>query len=90
MDRIIITVVGKDRKGIIARVTTLLYEADINILDISQTIVAGFFNMMVVADPTASPLSFAEIDDRLTKLGEGMGLKIQTQREAIFTAMHRV
>lgn len=90
MDRIIITVVGKDQKGIIARVTTLLYEADINILDISQTIVAGFFNMMVVADPTASPLSFAEIDDRLKKLGEGMGLKIQAQREAIFTAMHRV
>ena len=90
MNRIIITVVGHDRTGIIAKVTTLLYESGINILDISQTIVAGFFNMMVVADMSGSTLSFDEIDERLKKLGEELELRIQTQREEIFTAMHRI
>lgn len=90
MDRIIITVVGKDQVGIIAKVTTLLYEAHINILDISQTIVAGFFNMMVVADLSTSNVPFDVVERRLAELGDGMGLRIQTQREAIFTAMHRI
>lgn len=90
MDRIIITVVGKDQVGIIAKVTMILYEAHINILDISQTIVAGFFNMMVVADLSTSDVPFNEIEGKLSGLGENMGLRIQTQREAIFTAMHRI
>lgn len=90
MDRIIITVVGKDQVGIIAKVTMLLYEAHINILDISQTIVAGFFNMMLVADLSTSDVPFDEIEGRLAELGDSMGLRIQTQREAIFTAMHRI
>lgn len=90
MDRIIITVVGKDQVGIIAKVTMILYEAHINILDISQTIVAGFFNMMVVADLSTSDVPFNEIEGKLSCLGENMGLRIQTQREAIFTAMHRI
>lgn len=90
MDRIIITVVGSDQVGIIAKVTALLYEANINILDISQTIVAGFFNMMLIADVSTSRVSFDVIDARLNELGEEMGLSIQTQREAIFTAMHRI
>lgn len=90
MDRIIITVVGKDQVGIIAKVTMILYEAHINILDISQTIVAGFFNMMVVADLSTSDVPFNEIEGKLSGLGENIGLRIQTQREAIFTAMHRI
>lgn len=90
MDRIIITVVGNDRVGIIAKVTTLLYEANINILDITQTIVAGFFNMMVIADLSTSAESFDVVEERLSRLGEDMGLRIQAQREAIFTAMHRI
>lgn len=90
MDRIIITVVGKDQVGIIAKVTTMLYQKNVNILDINQTIVSGFFNMMVIADMSASAEKFDEISDDLKKLGEDLGLRIQTQREAIFTAMHRI
>jgi len=90
MDRIIVTVVGKDRTGIIAKVTTMLYQKNINILDIDQTIVSGFFNMMVIADMEKSTDPFEKIESDLEELGKTMGLRIQTQREAIFTAMHRI
>lgn len=90
MDRIIVTVVGKDQTGIIAKVTTMLYQKNINILDINQTIVSGFFNMMVIADMSKSTDSFEQIESDLKELGESMALRIQTQREAIFTAMHRI
>ncbi len=90
MDKIVITVVGADRVGIIAKVTTSLYEANVNILDISQTIVGGIFNMMVIADAENANCSFEEISARLAGIGRELGLQIQTQREEIFTAMHRV
>ncbi len=90
MDKIVITVVGADRVGIIAKVTTCLYEANVNILDISQTIVGGIFNMMVIADAENANCSFEEISAWLKGIGSELGLQIQTQREAIFTAMHRV
>ncbi len=90
MNRIIITVVGKDRVGIIARVCTYLSDNSINILDISQTIVAGYFNMMLIADMQGAAREFAEISGELAALGEEMGLTILAQKEEIFTAMHRV
>ena len=90
MDKIIITVVGKDRTGIIAKVCMYLYETNINILDISQTIVGGFFNMMVIADMTDSAKTFDMVSSGLEELGVEMGLRIQTQKEEIFTAMHRI
>ncbi len=88
--KIIITVVGKDTVGIIARVCTYLAEKQVNILDISQTIVQGYFNMMMIADMSASPESFEELSGGLEQAGEEIGVKIKCQREEIFTKMHRI
>ncbi|MBQ9421466.1 MAG: ACT domain-containing protein [Lachnospiraceae bacterium] len=90
MDKIIITVVGKDTLGIIARVTTYLFHNDINILDISQTILGDMFNMMVIADMQKCTKEFGVVSDELRELGEEIGLRILTQKEEIFTKMHRI
>ena len=86
----IITVIGKDTTGIIASVCTLLAENKINILDISQTDMEGFFTMTMLVDLTNSIVDFADISDKLTAKGEEMGLSIRIQREDIFDLMHRV
>ncbi len=90
MSRTIITVVGKDTVGIIARVCTYLADAQINILDISQTIVQGFFNMMMIVDMEKSTKSFETASLELERLGDEIGVKIKCQREEIFTSMHRI
>ena len=91
MKRAVITVVGKDTVGIIAKVCTFLAENQINILDISQTIVQGFFHMMMVVDLSGITVDFSEIADGLTRLGEEqLGVKAQIQREEIFDKMHRI
>ena len=90
MNKIIITVVGKDTIGIIARVCTYLSDNKINILDISQTIVDEFFNMMVIADMSKSSKEFGKIAEELKLLGEDIGLRILAQKEEIFTKMHRI
>ncbi|HCE73440.1 MAG TPA: ACT domain-containing protein [Lachnospiraceae bacterium] len=90
MKKVIITVVGKDTVGIIARVCTYLAERGINILDISQTIVGGYFNMMMVTDPTGATIPTAQIADELSQLGSEMGLSIRVMNEDIFNAMHRI
>ena len=90
MNRIIITVVGKDTVGIIARVCTYLAEHKINILDISQTIVSGFFNMMMIADMSGSQDKLGDTADDLEKLGQEIGVVIKCQREEIFDSMHRI
>jgi len=86
----IITVVGKDRVGIIAKVCTLLSERQINILDISQTIVQGFFNMMMIVDLSNSTESFEKNEEDLKILGNEIGVVIKLQREEIFNSMHRI
>jgi len=90
MNKAIITVVGQDTVGIIARVCTYLSEHKVNVLDISQTIIDGFFNMMMIVDVTKSDAEFGAIVDDLDKLGEEIGVRIRCQREEIFTRMHRV
>lgn len=90
MDKVIITVVGKDTVGIIAKVCTYLSENNVNVLDISQTIVQEYFNMMMIADISQTTASFEEIYTRLETLGEEIGVKIHCQREEIFTKMHRI
>lgn len=90
MNRTIITVVGKDTVGIIAKVCSFLAENNINILDISQTIVQGYFNMMMIVDPTDSKISFEESSDRLAAIGTELGVQVKCQREDIFDMMHRV
>ncbi len=86
----IITVIGRDRVGIIARVCAYLAESGINILDISQTIVQGFFNMVMIVDLSGSEKPFESIADGLDEVGRGIGVMIKLQREDIFNAMHRV
>ena len=89
-NRAIITVVGKDTVGIIAKVCTYLAENSINILDISQTIVSGFFNMMMIVDLSKTEKPFSEITEDMDKLGEGIGVSVKCQREEIFEMMHRI
>lgn len=86
----IITVVGTDCVGIIAKVCAYLAENNINILDINQTITGGYFNMMMVVESDEVKKSFPEMSDDLKKVGEGIGVVIQTQREEIFQMMHRI
>ena len=90
MTKAIITVVGKDTVGIIAKVCTYLAEANINILDSSQTIVQGYFNMMMIVDINDSSKEFGSIVTELDALGENIGVKIRCQKEEIFTKMHRI
>lgn len=90
LDKAIITVVGKDTVGIIAKVCTYLSENGVNVLDISQTIVSGYFNMMMIVDLSGAKKSFADISDDLDKVGEEIGVAIKCQREEIFEKMHRI
>lgn len=89
-DKAIITVVGKDTVGIIAKVCTYLSENKINVLDISQTIVSGYFNMMMIVDMREITKAFAECQKDLDVLGEQIGVSIKCQREEIFEKMHRI
>ena len=86
----IVTVVGKDQVGIIAGVCNTLADHQINVLDISQTIMEGYFTMMMVVDLTACKAPFDELRAMLKDYGEGRGLSIRIQREEIFDAMHRI
>lgn len=90
MKKSIITVVGKDTVGIIAGVCTYLAENQINILDISQTIVDGYFNMMMIVDYGNTTKPFGDIVDDLNALGEKIGVVIRCQKEEIFAKMHRI
>lgn len=90
MKKTIITVVGKDTVGIIAKVCTYLAESGINILDISQTIVSGFFNMMMIVDMSATNKEFNQVADDLESLGKEIGVVIKCQKEEIFDSMHRI
>jgi ACT domain-containing protein len=89
-NRIIVTVIGVDRVGIIASVATLLADANANIVDISQTTLQEFFTMIMMADIEHSNVPFDEIKRRLNAKGEEMGLRIDAQHEDVFKYMHRV
>ena len=86
----IVTVVGKDRVGIIAGVCTALANYNINVLDICQTVMQGYFTMMMAVDVSLCSLPLAELVTRMDEIGKGMGLSIRVQREDIFEAMHRI
>ena len=88
MKKTIITVVGKDRVGIIAKVC--VYLAEINILDIAQTIVDGYFNMMMVVNAEAASKDHDQIAEDLAGIGEELGVQIKAQQEEIFDMMHRL
>ena len=90
MKKAIITVVGKDTVGIIAKTSAYLAKTNINILDISQTVVQDFFNMMMIVDISKANKPFDKFGADLTKLGTEMGLRIRVQKEEIFEKMHRI
>ncbi len=90
MQKAIITVVGKDTVGIIGKVCTYLSDHNINILDITQTITGGYFNMMMVTDLEKSNQSFSELRLGLQSVGEEIGVQIHVQLEEIFDKMHRI
>ncbi|MCH4193687.1 MAG: ACT domain-containing protein [Butyrivibrio sp.] len=90
MKKAIITVVGQDTVGIIAKICTYLAEEKINILDISQTIVSGYFNMMMIVDLSGCSENFEKIADSLEKTGTQIGVIVKCQREDIFDSMHRI
>ena len=88
--KVIITVLGKDTVGIIAKVCTYLAENSINILDISQTIVSGYFNMMMIVDLSKAETTFFDMTTQLEALGQDIGVSVKCQREEIFEMMHRI
>jgi ACT domain-containing protein len=90
MKKTIITVVGKDTVGIIAKVCTYLANNQVNVEDISQTIVQGYFNMMMIVDTERLVKSYSDMVTDLENLGNEIGVKIRCQREEIFTKMHRI
>ena len=90
MKKCIVTVLGKDTVGIIAKVCTYLAENEINILDISQTIIQGYFNMMMIVDVTDLKKDFTAVCDEMEALGREIGVNIRCQREEIFEKTHRL
>lgn len=90
MKKIIITVVGKDTVGIIAKTSAYLAKNNLNILDISQTVVSGYFNMMMIVDGSKSKKTFDKVGAEMAKMGVEMGLRIRCQKSEIFEKMHRV
>ena len=86
----IVTVVGKDQVGIIAAVCVKLAEYNVNVLDISQTVMQGYFTMMMAVDVSGSTVPLAQLAQDMEQKGREMNLSIRLQREDIFEAMHRV
>ena len=85
-----ITVMGEDKKGIVAKISNLLYECDINIEDINQKIMGSYFVMTMLVDMKESKYSLEKVREELEKIGEGLRLKVQIQHENIFKMMHRI
>ncbi|MBQ3114075.1 MAG: ACT domain-containing protein [Phascolarctobacterium sp.] len=88
--RIVLTVIGQDKVGIIAGVSNALAECNINIININQNIMQGFFNMVLIGDMSEATVSLQEAKEKVHALGEKIGVEIRMQSEEIFTAMHRV
>lgn len=89
-ERVIVSVIGRDRTGIIAGVTTVLAQSGANILDISQTVMEDFFVMIMMVDVSQAGINLAELKQRLHDKGEEMGLRIDAQHEDVFKYMHRI
>lgn len=88
--RVVITVLGKNRPGIVAGVTRVLSEADVDIRDITQSIIEDIFTMTLIADVTAASLDFAQLQDALVAVGEDLGVTVEVTREDVFKFMYRL
>ncbi len=90
VSKAVVTVLGVDRKGIIARVSQVLYQRQVNILDISQTILGGYFSMVMITDISDPTCSLTQLQEDLDKLAQELGLQIRVQKNEIFEAMHKI
>ncbi len=90
MSRAILTIIGSDRVGIIAGIANVLSEANVNILDISQSVIREYFTMIMMVDVSAASMSFEELKKALDDKGQQLSVKVEIQREEIFQAMHRI
>jgi ACT domain-containing protein len=90
VSRAIVTIIGSDRVGIIAGLANVMADANVNILDISQSVIREFFTMIMMVELSDASASFDELRQKLTQKGETLGVKVEIQREEIFQAMHRV
>ena len=88
--RAIVTIIGSDRVGIIAGIANVIAEANVNILDISQSVIREFFTMIMMVDLSGAKIAFSELSEKLTRKGEELGVRVEIQREEIVTAMHRI
>jgi ACT domain-containing protein len=88
--RAIITIIGSDRVGIIAGISAVLADANVNILDISQSVIREFFTMIMMVDLAGAAMSFHELSERLERKGADLAVRVEIQREEIFKAMHRI
>jgi ACT domain-containing protein len=88
--KVVITIIGQDRVGIVAMASTTLAANNVNILDINQNIVNGFFNMVMIADMSGATISLKDLQQLFKEKGQAMGLEIKVQHEDIFKAMHRI
>ena len=90
MQKALVSVTGKDKPGIIAKVSTALFEMNVNVLEISQTILDGYFTMLMIVDMTQATTAFAQVAERLNEVGDALGEVINIQRTDVFDAMHRI
>ena len=88
--QVVLTIVGKDKVGITAKVTNAVAEMNINIININQNIMQGFFNMVLIADMEVANVTLADARQRMVQLGDEIGVEIRLQSEEIFAAMHRI
>lgn len=88
--KIVLTIVGMDKVGIIAKVSNALADMNINIININQNIMQGFFNMVLIAEMSEESAPLAVAKERMNALGQEIGVEIRLQSEEIFTAMHRI
>ena len=88
--QVVLTIVGNDKVGITAKVTNALAEMNINIININQNIMQGFFNMVLIADMEGANVTLADARQRMVQLGEEIGVEIRLQSAEIFAAMHRI
>ena len=90
MKKALVSVTGSDRTGIIAKVSMALYNMEVNILDITQTILSGYFTMLMVVDMSGNEKRFTEITEKLNEVGQEMGVLVNVQRMDIFDAIHNI
>lgn len=88
--KIVVTIIGQDRVGIVAKVSTAMADVNVNVLDINQNIMHGFFNMVMIADMGKATITLKDLQQKLNEVGKAIGVEIKAQSEEIFNVMHKI